>query len=282
MKNFLKNIISVDALESYWLLLKLHQPIATFILLWPILWAVWFASRGFPEFLTLIIFFIGAFLVNILACIVDDIAERDNKSKHAHKKRLLAKKMVSVHAAWILFFAISIILILLMTFLNTTVLTLGITALIVSTYYPFSELLQKKRHIFIAFANAWIVLMVFAAHSRYIPNMGWLFAAMICVWSLLFDTFYKRSDKKITKKDKDLILRTSVMQILITVSMLVIGIFSGMATFYYVAIMIMMIVFFYQHKLVKTKKPKNFLLAYNSNNFIGVVVLFGIILSYLF
>ena len=280
MKKFLHSIFSVKALESYWLLLKLHQPVATFILLWPVMWSAWLAGHGYPDILILVIFFCSAFIVNTLACVVDDIAEKDRATKTAHKKRLLAINAVTLQTAWFIFFMLGASLILLMLFLNIKVILLGVIGLIVAAYYPFSKLLQKKRHIFIAFANAWIILMVFTANEEYVSSIGWIIALATFLWTLLFDNFYKRSDPKFIKKNKDLFLQTTILQALITACMLVVGVFSHMAPFYYTAIGLMLFVFFYQQKLIKTKETKKNFTAYNTNNSIGLIILLGIILNY--
>ncbi len=44
---------------DYLLLMRLHRPIGIFLLLWPALWGLWFASGGRPEPLILKVFVLG-------------------------------------------------------------------------------------------------------------------------------------------------------------------------------------------------------------------------------
>ena len=43
-------------LAAYARLMRLHRPIGTFLLLWPMLWALWIAAEGFPRLPVLLVF----------------------------------------------------------------------------------------------------------------------------------------------------------------------------------------------------------------------------------
>ena len=68
--------------KTYWFVIRQHQPITTFILIWPLLWALLIAGAGGSSFDVIIILAIGAFLANTAACILDDISEI---SRHASR-----------------------------------------------------------------------------------------------------------------------------------------------------------------------------------------------------
>ena len=46
----------VDRLEQYAYLIRLDKPIGAYLLLWPTLWALWIAAKGWPDMLVLFVF----------------------------------------------------------------------------------------------------------------------------------------------------------------------------------------------------------------------------------
>jgi len=64
-------------LDAYKRLMRLDKPIGTFLLLWPTLWALWFASQGHPDLHLVAIFTLGTFLMRSAGCVMNDIADRN-------------------------------------------------------------------------------------------------------------------------------------------------------------------------------------------------------------
>src|SRR3990172_7443641 len=67
----------IERLTQYALLMRLHRPIGAFLLLWPTLWALWFAAGGLPEARILIVFVVGVFLTRSAGCVINDYADRE-------------------------------------------------------------------------------------------------------------------------------------------------------------------------------------------------------------
>ena len=55
--------LQVERLKQYALLMRLHRPIGSLLLLWPTLWALWIAGEGYPNFWVLIVFILGVILM---------------------------------------------------------------------------------------------------------------------------------------------------------------------------------------------------------------------------
>jgi 4-hydroxybenzoate polyprenyltransferase len=53
----------LQKLRDYWKLLRLHQPIGIWLLLWPLLWALWLAARTTPPLNVLAAFLVGTVLM---------------------------------------------------------------------------------------------------------------------------------------------------------------------------------------------------------------------------
>ena len=67
----------IERFIQYAYLVRLHKPIGTVLLLWPTLWALWFASHGQPSLEHVVIFSFGTLLMRSAGCAVNDYADRD-------------------------------------------------------------------------------------------------------------------------------------------------------------------------------------------------------------
>ncbi|MDQ6983622.1 MAG: UbiA family prenyltransferase, partial [Ghiorsea sp.] len=87
--------------------MRLDKPIGTFLLLWPTLWALWFANAGQPDPFILLIFVAGVFVMRAAGCVINDIADRkvDGKVKRTENRPLVTGE-VSTKQALALFFAL--------------------------------------------------------------------------------------------------------------------------------------------------------------------------------
>ena len=60
-----------------WLrLMRMDRPIGIYLLLWPTLWALWFAGSGNPSIGTTIIFLLGLIVMRAAGCVINDYADR--------------------------------------------------------------------------------------------------------------------------------------------------------------------------------------------------------------
>ncbi len=66
----------IGKLTVYTQLMRLDRPIGTLLLLYPTIWAIWIASNGKPDLLTIIMFTIGTFLMRSAGCVINDWADR--------------------------------------------------------------------------------------------------------------------------------------------------------------------------------------------------------------
>lgn len=66
-----------NRLVSYALLVRLHRPIGTLLLLWPTLWALFIAADGAPDPYMLFAFCLGTLLMRSAGCAINDFADRD-------------------------------------------------------------------------------------------------------------------------------------------------------------------------------------------------------------
>ena len=70
-------MLSWQRRELYYRLMRIDKPIGTYLVAWPALWALWFASEGVPSPELLLVFLLGAFLMRSAGCVINDYADRD-------------------------------------------------------------------------------------------------------------------------------------------------------------------------------------------------------------
>jgi len=57
--------------QAYLQLMRMDKPIGTLLLLWPTLWALWIAAKGFPHLSVLLVFVIGVLLMRSAGCVIN-------------------------------------------------------------------------------------------------------------------------------------------------------------------------------------------------------------------
>jgi len=285
MKNWMKN--------PYVRLMRLDKPIGTFLLLWPTLWALWFANQGQPDPFILLIFIAGVFIMRAAGCVINDIADRkvDGKVKRtAH--RPLATGEVSTKQALALFFTLIFVAFALVMLLDWNTIALSVVALFLAALYPFMKRYTHLPQVFLGMAFGWSIPMVYMASTGAIPVEAWLLFIANILWVLAYDTMYAmvdyEDDIKVGIKSTAVLFGkycpfwTSLFQVLFIVLMLQIGLMTLQGIYYYIAIFIALILGAYQQKLIQLGQREFYFKAFLNNNILGAVIFFGLFLDYAF
>ena len=181
---------------AYVRLVRLHQPVGIWLLLWPTLWALWIAGGGRPEQRIFIIFVLGTVILRSAGCIINDYADRkiDPHIKRT-RDRPLATGEVKVGEAIILFVGLMLIGFGLVLMMNR--LTQGLAAIgaLITIIYPFSKRFISFPQFVLGIAFAWGVPMAFAAQSGTVPRIGWLLFVTTIIWGVVYDTEYAMADR---------------------------------------------------------------------------------------
>src|SRR5688572_4068851 len=92
-----------ERLDAYEQLMRLNRPIGILLLLWPTLWALWFAARGSPPIDVLLTFVTGTVVMRSAGCIINDYADRGfDPHVLRTRDRPLAAGLVSTREALVL------------------------------------------------------------------------------------------------------------------------------------------------------------------------------------
>ncbi len=280
-------------LDAYERLMRLDKLIGILLLLWPTLWALWIASEGIPNTLTLFIFITGTVLMRSAGCVMNDIADRKFDAKvERTRNRPLATGEVSVKEAYCLAGVLSVLaFILVLTFNNTTIL-LSFMALFLAISYPFTKRFLAIPQAYLGVAFGFGIPMAFAAVNNTIPVFAWILLTANVFWAIAYDTQYAMVDRdddlKIGIKSSAIFfgqfdVRAVMVCYFLMLGLLVyVGSLMGFHFFYYAGLAVALILTYKQFTLIKLRHKADCFKAFTQNNWIGLAIFSGIFLDHLF
>ena len=178
-------------------LIRLSNQTGTWLLLLPTLWALVFATRGFPPWRLIIIFSLGAFLMRSAGVVLNDLADRsyDRHVARTQRRPLASGELAPRHALIVL--AILLTLAALLVFLlNVRTLFLSPIALLLAALYPFAKRILHVPQAMLGIAFGWGTIMAWTASRETIEAQAWfIFGATIC-WAIGYDTIYALQDQE--------------------------------------------------------------------------------------
>jgi 4-hydroxybenzoate polyprenyltransferase len=286
-------VVVRDRLREYALLMRLHRPIGSLLLLWPVLWALWFASAGRPSLAVLVVFVAGVVLMRSAGCVINDYADRGFDPHVARTRdRPLAAGRVTPREALALFAVLCAIAFLLVLTLNRLTILLSVVGVLLAASYPFMKRWTSLPQFYLGAAFGWGIPMAYAAQTGAVPVDAWiLFAANIC-WAVAYDTAYAMVDR-----DDDLRIGVKSTAILfgradramialfhlLTLGLLAwVGVRAGLGLTYYIGLLLAAGLALQQQWQIRTRDRDACFRAFLDNNRFGAVVFAGLLLDYLF
>ena len=196
-------------LDAYERLIRLDKPIGILLLLWPTLWAVWIAARGWPPKAFVIIFALGTVLMRSSGCAINDFADR-NFDPHVErtKDRPLARGEITPAEALAVGVFFALLSLLLVLFLNWFAILLSFVALAIAWTYPFVKRVFALPQAYLGLAFGFGIPMAFAAIQGRLPWECWALLAANVFYAIGYDTEYAMVDRE---DDRKLGIRTSAL-----------------------------------------------------------------------
>jgi 4-hydroxybenzoate polyprenyltransferase len=278
-------------LLPYVRLMRLDRPIGNFLLLWPMLWALWIAAEGFPDPLVLVVFVLGVLVMRAAGCVINDYADRDfdpNVKRTQH--RPLAQGAVPPRHALMLFAGLCLLAFALVLLMNALTIYLSFVGVVLAAIYPFMKRYTHLPQVVLGAAFGWAVPMAFAAQTGELPPVAWLLFVVAVIWATVYDTEYAMVDRdddlKIGVKSTAILfgeldrLLIGVLQVLMLVGLLLVGHNTGLSWVYYLALAIGAGMFGYQQWLLRDRSREGSFKAFLNNNWFGGVVFAGVLLHY--
>jgi 4-hydroxybenzoate polyprenyltransferase len=278
-------------LSAYARLMRLDRPVGNYLLLWPTLWALWFAaiSQGavIPAIPVIAVFVAGVFLMRAAGCVINDFADRKIDGQvDRTKARPLATGEVSPKEALALFFALTLAAFCLVLTMNSLTIKLSFVGAALATLYPFTKRWTHLPQFVLGAAFGWAVPMAFAAQANGLPPLAWILFSITLLWTVAYDTMYAMVDRdddlKIGVKSTAILfgrfdrLIIAVLQLSTLILLVLIGTLQQLNWPYYLGLSAAAGLALWQQWLIKERQGDRCFKAFLNNHPFGLVVFIGI------
>jgi 4-hydroxybenzoate polyprenyltransferase len=133
--------------------------------------------------------------------------------------------------------------------------------------------------------------MAYAQIQNHIPVEAWLLFIANIFWTTAYDTMYamvdRDDDEKIGVKstailfgDLDIAI-THIIQGLMLVVLLLLAKKLELGQFFNYSLLLVLGLFIYQNKLLRSRETENYFKAFLNNNWVGFVIFVGVFVSFL-
>ena len=273
--------------------MRLNKPIGIYLLMWPMLWAFLISSEGSPSVIYLFLFLIGVILTRSAGCVINDYFDRDLDAQvERTKDRMLVSGQVTSYEAIILFVGLIALSILLLLLIGLDILVYALAAFCLLVIYPISKRYIKIPQLVLGIAFGSSIPMVYIVETGETSLSCLLIYLATISWAIAYDTYYAIADKKddirignkssaILFGEKDTIY-PFYFHILTLVILMVVGVINNLGLIFYFSLALALLVSTYQKILVSNRLPYQCISAFENNNIFGLIVFFGLLLSYLY
>jgi 4-hydroxybenzoate polyprenyltransferase len=273
--------------------MRLDRPIGIWLLLWPVLWALWISGNGRPDEKIFVLFVIGTFVMRSAGCVMNDFADREF-DPHVRRTadRPLAKQSVSPAEALALFGVLGIVALALLIPLNRPTQVLALIGGVLAVTYPFLKRFFALPQAYLGLAFSWSVPMAFAAQTGELPPIAWVLFVSGVMWTTAYDTIYAMVDREddlvigirssailFGKADRGII---ALLQAGSLAGLALVGHMAHLGRWYWASLVVAAALAGYQQVLIRDRDPAACFRAFLNNNLLGLAVFGGILLSYLF
>ncbi len=287
------NMSEMPKQANRWLrLMRLDRPIGTYLLLWPTLWALWFAGEGSPSLANLIIFTLGVVSMRAAGCVINDYADRNvDGSVERTKNRPLPAGEIQPNQALILFFVLLCLSLALVLMTNQLTIILSFGGLALAATYPFLKRFTHLPQLGLGAAWAWAVPMAFAAERNQLPVTLWLIFVAVILWTIAFDTYYamvdREDDLKVGIKSTAILfgrydlLIIALLQLMTLILLFIAGLEFGRSWFYMSGLIAAALYFVNQYIQARSREREACFESFLNNHRVGMVIFIGLALDYL-
>jgi len=276
-------------------LTRLKKPIGFMLLFWPCVWGLTlaydFSNNLNNYFFYLTLFFLGSILMRSAGCIVNDILDKEFDRKVSRtKNRPIASGKVSIKLGLTYVIFLCFIALLILLNFNTLTIILALGSMPLAFSYPLMKRYTYWPQLFLGITFNYGLILGWVC----IKNQIELVPIILCIgaifWTLGFDTIYgyqdiiddeiigvKSTSIKFKKNPKLFLI---ICYSIFMTSLITVGFFMKFNPMFYLFLSIPILhLFLYQVYNFNFKDPKNSLKIFKTNNLLGAIVLFNIIIG---
>lgn len=284
---------AAERLGHYIRLMRVDRPIGTFLLMWPMLWAMWLAGNGHPDPKVFVVFIAGVFVMRAAGCVINDFADRhiDGHVKRT-RDRPLATGAIHAWEAIVLFVLLCLVAFGLVLTMNPLTIKLAFPGAFLAATYPFMKRYTYLPQAYLGIAFGWAAPMVWSAQTGGLSELPWLIFIAVVLWALAYDTIYgmvdRDDDLKIGVKsaailfgDLDRVI-IFLIQLALLFTLYLIGQQAELGASYHWAMAFGAANIIWQQYLIHHRRRDDCFRAFLSNNWFGFFIFAGILLHYTF
>jgi 4-hydroxybenzoate polyprenyltransferase len=276
--------------RDYLVLTRMDRPVGALLLLWPTWWALWLAAGDFPPLGALVIFTLGVFAMRAAGCAINDYADRKLDPRVERTAgRPIAAGRVTAREALIIFGVLLAFAFALVLCTNALTIKLSFAGAALAAIYPFTKRYTHMPQVVLGAAFGWSIPMAFAAVQNHVPPLAWLLFIGNILWSVIYDTEYAIVDRDediaagakstaILFGDADLPI-IGILMATFLLTMLLVGTRAGLGWPYWLSLLAAAGLFGWQQWIMRGHDRMACLTAFRNNNWLGLAVWVGIVLS---
>jgi 4-hydroxybenzoate polyprenyltransferase len=274
-------------------LARLHRPIGIWLLLWPVLWAVWIAGGSHPSPTVVVIFVLGTVAMRSAGCVINDLFDRDfDPFVKRTRDRPVASRRISPNEAVVWFLALISVALALVLQLDPTTIGMSVIGAILAITYPLFKRFFPLPQFYLGVAFSWGVPMAFNAQTGNIPRVAWIIFFAGIIWAAIYDTMYAMVDRdddlKIGVKSSAIVfgdmdkLIIGMLQVLMLFALYLVGTNMEFGYWYNAGLVGAAVFFTWQQWLIRNRQPEACFAAFLNNQYVGLSIFIGILLEYSF
>ena len=283
----------MNQLKLFLELTRLKKPIGYMLLFWPCAWGLTiaydFSDNLNIYFYYLILFFLGSVFMRSAGCIINDILDRKfDKKVLRTKNRPIASGKISIILG--LSYAIILCLFAFLVLINFNYFTIFIAlgSMPLAFTYPLMKRFTYWPQLFLGVTFNYGLILGWSSIFSEISLIPIVFYIGAIFWTLAYDTIYGFQD---VKDDEIIGLKSTSIKFkkipylfltlcysIFFLSLIIIGLLMNLNNFFYFFLLIIFFhLFLYQIKKLNIKDAKDCLQKFKSNNFLGIIILTGIL-----
>jgi 4-hydroxybenzoate polyprenyltransferase len=278
---------------AYARLIRLDRPIGIWLLLWPVLWALWLSSKGHPDPQVFVVFIVGTVLTRSAGCAINDFSDRKFDGQVARtKNRPLVTGEVDPIEAVALCIAFGFIALGLVLTLSRLTQLMALVGAVLLLTYPLMKRFFPLPQFYLGLAFTWSVPMAYAAQTGAVPRIAWLLFIAGLLWTMVYDTMYAMADREDDRKlgirstallfgDADRFI-IGVMQLMTLLALWFAGENLELKTWFRAGLAVAAVFALYEQVLIRHRDPVRCTRAFLNNNYFGMAIFIGIALEFVF
>ena len=275
-------------LKAYIELARIDKPIGIYLLLWPSLLGLFLAGLNSNISLkNLSIVILGSLLVRSCGCVINDISDSKIDSLVQRTAgRPLATGALNIFEAWIFFFVLGLLSICLLVHTNTLTIKISIFFASLIVLYPLSKRFIPAPQFILGITFGAGSLIAYSLQSNDFTVSLMILYTGIVAWIISFDTYYALEDKEDDLKininstaimwGENAIKYARILHLFFYASLILIAILNKFSYIFLLVIVLLLLVFIYQRKLINESKLLD---AFKINNLVGIIVVLGFVIE---